>query len=122
MYARIIISGATVPTGLPTYMRAQLYDAEATPQDYNQVIKQSTDCLNYGYMVTDVYKVVRHFIGSEQSPFTAVESDFEVIGGTMENFYQSYHHIRFDAVPADANKVCYVKYKGYIVLVCNYGS
>lgn len=122
LYARIIISGVAVPEGLPSFMRAELYNAEATPQIYNQLTKQSVDCLNYGYKITDVYRDLRFYVGSESSPFYAVRGDFEVFGGTLGNFNRYDNHVALVVSPASADDVCYVKFKGYIVLVCNYGT
>lgn len=122
LYARVIISGATVPAGLPSTMRAHLYNTEATPQVFEPVSKTSADCLNYNHKVTDVYKDLQYIIGSSSRPFTALQSDFEVSGGSLKNYYQRENDVVLVVVPASADEVCYVKYKGYIVLVCNYES
>lgn len=122
LYARIIISGVTVPTGLPSYMTAFLYNQEATPPRLHQLTKQSADCLNYGFKVTEVYSKVRFTIGSESKPFNSEESDFEVINGTLDYYYQQDSRVTIMVIPAAADRICYVKFKGYIVLVFNYES
>lgn len=120
LYARIIISGVTVPTGLPSYMSVFLYNADATPQRLYQMQNPDTDCLNYSHKVTDVYRTVYYYIGTESKPFVSEESDYEVVGGTLVSLVQSEFRATLKVEPTDADTICYVKFKGYIVLVCNY--
>lgn len=120
LYARIIISGATVPTGLPSYMSAFLYNAEATPQRLYQESKQTADCLNYGHKITDTYRTVYFYIGNSSKPFVADADDFEVTGGSLSGYSQSESAALMKVVPDTADGICYVKFDGYIVLVCNY--
>lgn len=120
LYARIIISGVTVPEGLPSRMEASLINSSASPARKDVLVKQAVDCLNYGHKITDVYKKVILYIGSSSDHFVSVQDDYEVIGGSLDYFEASGGFSSLIIAPSNANDICYVKYKGYIVLVCNY--
>lgn len=122
LYARIIISGVSVPTGLPSLMSAFLTNPSASPSIKYQKTIPSTDCLNYNHKITEVYDKIRFYIGDESNHFVAEESDFDVINGTYENFTVSEFRTSLTVIPSDADAVCYVRYKGYIVFVGNYES
>lgn len=120
LYARIIISDIATPTGLPAYMQAVLYNANATPKSIHPVVEQSTDCLNYGYKITEVYRSVRLYIGSKAQPFVSERSDYVVRGGSVVEFNSVGNNTIITVSPDSADAVCWFEYKGYIVLVCNY--
>lgn len=122
LYARIIISGVTVPEGLPSFLWAFLYNNEATPERQHTVYLDSADCLNYGYKVNDIYRSIYFSIGNETSPFVSEVVDFEATGGTLSSFGKSEVRTWFEITPDTPDGICYVKFKGYIVLVCNYGD
>lgn len=121
-YARVAITGVTVPDGLPNVIKASLNNSDLTPQDYNTVTVQSADCLNYPFVVSDNYPNFHLVIGSAGTPFVSVEDDFEVVGGTRGYHYNTQSVTSLYVTPLSSSEICYVKYKGYIVFVGNYTS
>lgn len=80
---------------------------------------RSTLCLNYNKKVTAQYPYLR-FRLSFESEFTPDESDFTVVGGTVNNQGMISSQWGFNITPSSANSVVYIQYKDVIVFVGNY--
>jgi len=119
-YARITISGVTVPDGLPNTIRAYIYTPGATPPLSNQVTVYNADCINYPYISTPGTNRFRLSIGSDDVPLIATVDDFEVTNGNIVDFQASGSQSSLYFVPDSDTEICYVRYKSYIVFVGNY--
>lgn len=119
-YARITISGVTVPDGLPNTIVGLLYSSSAVPQGSNPITLTNADCINYPLKPTAERKNFQLTIGSEELPFVAENEDYEVIGGQKVYFSRSELKTSLFFAPDSENEICYVKYQGYIVFVGNY--
>lgn len=119
-YARITISGVTVPEGLPNTIVGLLYSSSAVPQGSNPITLTNADCINYPLKPTAERSNFQLTIGSEELPFVAENEDYEVIGGQKVYFSRSELKTSLFFAPDSENKICYVKYQGYIVFVGNY--
>lgn len=119
VYARVTISGVIVPEGLPSRIEASRLDASQSHTS-DAVSVNSTYCLNYAYRFDAEHPAMLVGIGSEEVPFSAVESDFECTGATLSFFAASSNKVTFRLRLPVTDSAVYVTYKGYIVFVCNY--
>lgn len=119
-YARVTISGVTVPDGLPNTLVAKIYSGSATPSSALEVQVNNSDCINYPYKPTPERDQFRLSIGSEDAPVIAASADFEVFNGEKVWFTTYEYSSAVFFKPNSDTEVCYVKYKGYIVFVGNY--
>lgn len=119
-FSRITITNIVLPEELPNVLRASQFDLAAQPQETNALQLNDADCLNYPYKVSQTYKYIRFLIGSSTKPVSDAESDFVVHNGTITQSDPVDEKWRLLLQVTDWSKVCYVTYKGYIVLVTNY--
>lgn len=119
-YSRITITGIVTPEELPNSLRASQFDLAAQPQETNALQINDADCLNYPFKVSQTYKSIRFLFGSSAKPVSDAESDFEVHNGTITQSGPVDDRWRLLLQVTDWSKVCYVTFKGYIVLVTNY--
>lgn len=119
LYARIIISGVTVPEGLPSRIEAVRLDSTGSHIS-DAVSVDNTDCLNYAYRFDAEHPAMLVGIGSGEMPFSAVENDFECTNATLYAFSTQSNRVTFRLRLPVTDSVVYVTYKGYIVFVCNY--
>lgn len=121
-FARVTLSGITVPEGLPTTMQATLYNSNMSPQTKNLITRSNVDCVNYPYMVDASYTSFYIRIGKEDDPISAVESDFVIVNGGISSLTRTGPYTFLFFAPLNADEICYVTYKGYIIFVCNYAN
>lgn len=121
-FARVRITGVDMPEGLPTRFSACLANNSVPPGLVNTSVVESADCMNYPIKVTTTYPNLWLRIGSNTSPFTAESSDFDVEGGSIVSVTQDGDTVVVIMTPSDPGKVCYLRYKDYIVYVGNYTS
>lgn len=120
LYARVTVSGIIMPEELPTIIQAAQYGSGLSPTIVNVRSVQNADCLNYPFVVTDERPILWFKIGASGAPVVAERADFEVVNGNITHFAPGDNNTLMYVVPSDRDNVCYVKYKGYIVLVGNY--
>lgn len=122
LYARIIISGVIMPEELPTTIQAGIYGSGLSPAVINIRTVESADCLNYPFKTTSERPYFWLNLGSDGAPVQAEQADFEVTNGAI--YYSSVQGNKtlLEFNPSNAESVCYVKYKGYIIFVGNYSS
>lgn len=120
LYARIILSGIVPPEELPNKILASLHSATATPSEIERITRASADCINYPFRTTQNYPNFRLRIGGPGKQVVAVAEDFEVKGGTLVSFGQESDLVSVLFKPSSTDAPCYVEFKGYIVMVCNY--
>lgn len=118
-YARITITGIVLPEGLPSRFRAFLISADGTTS-YDRLVIDCADCMNYARKFTTEYPYQSVRIGSEETPFSAVESDFNCVNAEIYNYGDGSDYVEFRLRNAVADEVVYVTYKEYIVFVSNY--
>lgn len=119
-FARISLSGIVVPEGLPTRMEASLRSTGQGATSKDRVLVNSTDCLNYPHVVTNDYPRVLFYIGESGNIPSTEQSDYNVVNGSIAIFNVTGQSVSLNIEPDDSGMPCYVEYKGYIVLVCNY--
>lgn len=119
-WARVTLSGIEVPEGLPSRFRVSLRNVNATPPEILPLEVEQTDCINYPQKPTPVYRSYRLIIGNSATPFDAERTDFEEFNCEITEFTAGEFNTAMYIVPSDADSVCYLKYKGYIVFVSNY--
>ena len=120
LYARVTVSGIIMPEGLPSRFQVNMVDDEGVLPGRDVVVNYSTDCINYPHILPDGYDSFLLNIGSSGSPVSGVESDLTVVNGSVTSFAGAAASFRANITPDDPQTLCYVKFKGYIVLVCNY--
>ena len=120
LFARVAITGIVMPEGLPSQITVQMSDAEGVLPTLDRVVAASADCVNYPHMLPDGYDYFDLNVGSGDRPVVAVQSDLEVVGGQVRTFAAGSFSFAAYIVPDDPLALCYVKLKGYIILVCNY--
>lgn len=80
---------------------------------------RSALCLNYNKKVTAQHPYLR-FRASFESEFTPSESDFTIVGGTVNVQGEVSGQYGFNITPASADSVVYIRYKDVIIFVGNY--
>lgn len=120
LFARVFVSGIIMPEGLPSRFLVSMRDQDGTLPDRSQTIIESADCVNYAHTLPAGYDYFRLSIGSADRPIVAEQSDLSVVNGRVSLFTTTSYSFNAYIVPADPTMLCYVKLKGYIVLVCNY--
>ena len=93
--------------------------AELSPV-YNRV-EANVFCLNYPYVATAELQAIRVGLFFE-SELDLDTENYTCVGGQMGALgsFESENRVSFNVTPEDAATPCYVTYKGFIILVCNY--
>lgn len=120
LYARVAITGIVMPEGLPSQITVQMSDSEGVLPAKDRVVAASADCVNYPHTLPEGYDYFLINVGSAARPVVAVRDDLEVVGGSISTFTGATSSFAAYIVPDGPQTICYVKYKDYIILVCNY--
>lgn len=116
----IELSGIEPPSELKNGRTAWI--AESTSLGRDDGVEQMTVsalCLNYNKKVTTQYPHLR-FRASFESGFTPDESNFTVVGGTVNTQGVVSGQYGFNITPASADSAVYIRYKDVIIFVGNY--
>lgn len=122
LYAKITLSGIVMPEGLPTKLLARLHSSDSSVPDIGQVVLPLADCLNYPRKTDSVHTLYIFTMGGPGNQFEGVRDDFTVESCTIVYSSAIEGGILLTIRPDSEDEICYVKYKGYIVFVSNYGD
>lgn len=120
LYVGFEVGGIDVPTGLPNTIQARLYHNSSDSKDNETVT--NANCINYAHMVDSTYQSIRLMVGSSAKPFADTDSEnwtFDNATGTLASI--SGNTITSVILsPTNPSELIVVRYKGFIVAVCNY--
>lgn len=119
-YLNFSVSGIVVPAGLPTRMIATQKNntsaAWSTQNQRNQRQLDSTNCINYPFIADEEFANFNFFVNLNN----VVASELTLHNCVINDIAYTEERSRFNATPVDPLAVCYIEYKGFIIIVFNY--
>ena len=119
-YLNFSVSGIVVPAVLPkTFVMSQI---DSGGDSYTGAINLKTvvgNCINYPFVQQGDYKWF--YLNSNISTSAGyTESDYEVVNGTITDFYVDQYQTRLKVLPTDSSAPTYLMIDDFIIAVFNY--